>query len=52
MKTELYKQMDAIDELTKDTCEMCGGTYEENLDGAQSYFVLNGVRFKVTIQKC
>ena len=45
----LIKQIESIDELTKDTCEMCGGTYAENLDGVESYFRLNGVKFKISI---
>lgn len=49
MKEILMKQIETIDELTIDTCEMCGGTYSENLDGVESYFTLDGVKFKLSI---
>lgn len=39
-----------LHELTVSTCEMCGGTYEKALDGAVSYFNLNGKRFKMSIE--
>lgn len=49
---EILKQQAAeLHDLTVDMCEMCEGTYEENLDGAESYFNLNGERFKMIIKK-
>ena len=48
---KLIEQITSIHELTKDTCEICGGSYEENLDGAQAYFILNGVRFALTVSR-
>jgi hypothetical protein len=47
----LCRKAEELHELTVSTCEMCGGTYEENLDGAINYFNLNGKRFKMTIEK-
>ena len=47
----LYKQAVEIHELTTTTCDMCGGSYAENLDGAISYFVLDGKRFKLAITR-
>ena len=46
-----YKQAVEIHELTTTTCDMCGGSYAENLDGAISYFVLDGKRFKLAITR-
>lgn len=46
----LCRKAEELHELTVSTCEMCGGTYEENLDGAINYFNLNGKRFKMTIE--
>ena len=47
----LKQQVVKIDDLTKATCEMCGGSYNENLNGATSYFNLNNEHFKITIEK-
>ena len=47
----LTQKIKELHELTVDTCEMCGGSYRENLDGATGYFILDGVRFKMTIEK-
>lgn len=47
----LKHQAAELHRLTVATCEMCGGSYEENLDGAESYFNLNGERFKMIIKK-
>lgn len=47
----LDNQVAEIHNLTIDTCKMCGGTYEENLDGATAYFNINGEHFKITIEK-
>lgn len=49
--TILKQQAEELHELTISTCEMCGGTYEENLNGAITFFKLNGERFKITIEK-
>ena len=47
----LKQQAIELDDLTRATCEMCGGSYNENLNGATSYFNLNNERFKITIEK-
>jgi len=47
----LKQKVEELHDLTITTCEMCGGTYEENLNGASNYFNLNGERFKITIEK-
>ena len=58
MKTTFIKEQEVLcqkaeelHKLTTSTCEMCGGTYEENLDGATNYFNLNGKCFKMTVEK-
>lgn len=48
----LKEQAAELHALTMSTCEMCGGTYEENLDGAEAYFSLNGEHFKMLVKKC
>lgn len=57
MKIEFAKEQEVLcrkakelHKLTVSTCEMCGGTYEENLDGVINYFNLNGKHFKMTIE--
>ena len=47
----LKQQAVELDNLTNTTCEMCGGSYNENLNGATSYFTLNNEHFKMTIEK-
>ena len=47
----LRRQITEIHEVTTTTCEMCGDSYAENLDGATSYFTLNGERFKLTVSR-
>jgi hypothetical protein len=47
----LNKQAAAIHELVTDTCTLCGGSYIDNLDGAITYFMLDGVRFRLTVNK-
>lgn len=47
----LKQQAVELHNLTVATCEMCEGSYEENLNGATAYFSLNGERFKITIEK-
>lgn len=47
----LRRQASELHYLTVSTCEMCGGSYEENLNGAMAYFSINGERFKITIEK-
>ena len=49
--TKLIEQVKAIHELTIDACDMCGGTYEENLDGAEAYFTLGDTRFVISITR-
>lgn len=48
----LKEQAAELHALIMYTCEMCGGTYEENLNGAEAYFSLNGKHFKMLIKKC
>ena len=50
-KNILIKQAEELHDLTVTTCEMCGGSYEENLDTATTYFLVNGKRFKMTIKR-
>lgn len=50
-KKVLIKQAEELHDLTTTTCELCGGEYEENLNTATSYFMLNGKRFKMTIER-
>ena len=45
----LKQQLDKLHNLTVDTCEMCGGTYIEHLDGAVCYFTIDDKRFKMRI---
>jgi hypothetical protein len=47
----LREKVDELHSLTADTCEMCGGTYVENLNGAINYFSIDGKRFKMTVTK-
>ena len=47
----LMEKAGELHNLTVDTCEMCGGAYVENLDGAINYFSIDGKRFKMTITK-
>lgn len=47
----LKEQAEKLHDLTISTCKMCGGDYEENLNGATSYFLINDQRFKITIEK-
>lgn len=50
---ELLKQKaEELHDLTITTCEMCGGSYSENLNGATNYFMIDGERFKMTVEKC
>lgn len=50
-KRILIKQIESIHEMTKETCEMCESSYEEELDGATTYFLIGETRFKMNIQK-
>lgn len=50
-KDILLRQAEELYELTKTTCEMCGGTFVQNLDGAQAYFVVDGRRFVMKIER-
>ena len=50
-KKTLIKQIEKLHDLTVSTCEMCGGTYEENIDGGTAYFLLNGKHFKILIER-
>jgi hypothetical protein len=45
----LKSQLDKLHNLTVETCEICGGTYVEHLDGATCYFTIDGKRFKMRI---
>jgi hypothetical protein len=47
----LKQQAIELHSLTVATCEMCGGSYEKNLNGAIVYFDLNDTHFKLTIVK-
>ena len=47
----LKQKVEELHELTVDTCEMCGDSYSENLNGATNYFMIDGKRFKMTIEK-
>jgi hypothetical protein len=47
----IMQKAEELHELTTNTCKMCGGSYEENLNGAINYFILNNKRFKMTIEK-
>jgi hypothetical protein len=47
----LKYQVDKIHDLVIDACDICGGSYEDNLNGAASYFTLNKEHFKITIEK-
>jgi hypothetical protein len=47
----LSAQATDIHNLTVDTCNMCGGSYAENLNGTVSYFSLDGKQFKLTINE-
>ena len=47
----LLQKVEELHDLTVATCEMCGDSYEENLNGAINYFILNDKRFKMTIEK-
>lgn len=58
MKTEftkereiLHQKVEVLHELATDAWELCGGTYEDNLNGTVNYFSLNGKSFKMTIEK-
>lgn len=49
---EILKQKaEELHDLTVTTCKMCGDSYENNLIGATNFFILNGHRFKMTIDK-
>lgn len=50
-KDILIKQAEALYDLTKDTCEMSGGTFVENLDGAKAYFKLEDKCFVMSIER-
>lgn len=50
-KDILLRQAEELYELTKSTCEMCGGTFTQNLDGAEAHFVVNGKRFVMKIER-
>ena len=50
IKDELRKQVEEIISLTDTTCDMCGGTFEENLDGAIAYFAVGRKRYKMEIK--
>ena len=50
IKDELRKQVEEIISLTDDTCDMCGGTFEENLNGAIAYFTVGKKRYKMEIK--
>ena len=45
----LNAQINELHDLTVTTCDMCGGSYAENLDGAVGYFAIGGKRFKITV---
>lgn len=47
----LNAQVADIHNLTVTTCNMCGGSYAENLNGTVSYFSLGGKQFKLTINQ-
>lgn len=47
----IKQQVEEIHRLTANTCELCEGSYLENLDGATSYFILDNNRFRITIEK-
>ena len=50
-KEVLLNKVEELHDLAVDACELCGGSYEENLGDSESVFVLNGVRFRMTIKK-
>lgn len=47
----ILQKAEELHDLAVAACEICGGTYEENLDGAINYFNFNGKRFKMIIEK-
>ena len=47
----LKSKVEELHDLTVDTCEMCGGSYVENLGGATNYFTLGDAHFKMTIER-
>ena len=48
----LKQRVKELHDLTVATCEMCGGSYSENLNGATNYFMIDGELFKMTVEKC
>ena len=47
----LNAQINELHDLTITTCDMCGGSYAENLNGAVSYFTVDDKRFKITVEQ-
>lgn len=47
----LIRAVKELHEFTLNACELLGGSYEENLNGAINYFTFNDTHFKMIIEK-
>lgn len=47
---ELREKIDELIKLVNESCELTGGSFLDNLDGATNYSRINGERVKISIE--